>query len=155
MHDNRSFHLFGGVAKTEILRGLMVVSLLFATQARAQVSGSGRSSAPIYGGTGISPRPANPVPPMQGTFAENHKTPGGKPCISVFPSARPQIINHKIVDQVVALENICGQSIRVQVCYAGTSRCIVVALQGYQTLQRILGIASDSPDFRYEYRQLF
>ena len=92
---------------------------------------------------------------MQGTFAENHKTPDGKSCISVFPSVRPQIINHKIVDQVVALENICGDSIRVQVCYPGTSRCIVVALRGFQRLERVLGIASDSPEFRYEYRELF
>jgi hypothetical protein len=143
------------LTKIACLFGSAIAFLLFATQIRAQVVGYGRSSAPIYGGTGVSPRPASPYQAMQGTFAANHKTPDGKLCIIVRPITRPQIINPKIIDQVVLLDNICGQSIKVQVCYADSSDCIVVALVGYQRIQRILGIAAGSTAFSYEYRELF
>jgi hypothetical protein len=91
---------------------------------------------------------------MQGTFADSHKTPDGKLCISVHASARPQAINPRIIDQIVLVNNICGQSIRVQICYADSSDCIVVPLEGNQRLQRLLGIGS-SAVFTYEYRELF
>jgi hypothetical protein len=154
MHDDCSLSLSGGAAKTRVLRALLAASLLFATQIRAQVTGYGRSSAPVYGGLGTAPRPVNPYPPMQGTFADSHKTPDGKVCISVHASARPQAINPKIIDQIVLVNNICGQSIRVQICYADSSDCIVVPLEGYQKLQRMLGIGNSSI-FAYEYRELF
>ena len=109
----------------------------------------------MYGGSGISTRPASPVRPPEGTFAPNHTTPDRKLCISVHPLTRPQIINPKIIDQIVIVQNICGQSIKVQVCYAGSSDCIVVQVAGYQKLQRILGIAAGSTSFRYEYRELY
>jgi hypothetical protein len=134
---------------------LMVIVPIWVPPVQAQVSGYGKSSAPMYGGTGGSGRPANPFLPMNGTFAGNHKTPDGRLCISVHPSARPQTINPKIIDHIVLVENICGQSIRVQVCYAGSSDCIIVPLAGYQRLQRTLGIASGSTSFRYEFRELF
>ena len=67
----------------------------------------------------------------------------------------PQIVNPKIMDQIVIVNNVCGQSIRVQVCYAGRPDCIEVSLNGYQKLQRTLGIAAGSTNFRYEYRELF
>jgi hypothetical protein len=154
MHDDRSPSLSGSAAKTKVLRALIAASLLFATQVRAQVTGYGRSSAPVYGGIGAASRPVNPYPPMQGTFAGSHKTLDGKVCISVHASARPQAINPKIIDQIVLVNNICGQSIRVQICYADSSDCIVVPLEGYQRLERILGIGN-STVFAYEYRELF
>ena len=138
-----------------ILCGLTIALLALAPGARAQVSGYGRSSAPIYGGTGVSAAPANPFPPMRGTYAPAHKAMDGTPCISVHPSSHPQIVNPKIMDQIVIVNNVCGQSIRVQVCYAGRPDCIEVSLNGYQKLQRTLGIAAGSTNFRYEYRELF
>jgi hypothetical protein len=152
MNADSSLYPAGRAAK--VLCALVAASLLFTMQARAQVTGYGRSSAPIYGGIGIASRPANPYPPMQGTFADSHKTQDGKPCITVHASARPQIINPKINDQIVIVNNVCGQSIRVQICYADSSDCIVVPLEGYQRLQRTLGIAT-STAFMYEYRELF
>ena len=137
-----------------LLYSLAVVCLICTPSAHAQVSGYGRSSAPISGGTGVSPTPANPYTPMQGTYAPAHKGLDGTPCISVRPSTRPQIANPKIIDQIVTVNNSCGQSIKVQVCYAGSSDCINVSLNGNQKLQRILGIAG-STSFRYEYRELF
>jgi len=154
MHDVRSLRGVGRAAKSIIPRALVAASLLFAPQVRAQVAGYGRSSAPIYGGIGVAPRPANPYPPMQGTFADNHKTPDGKLCISVRPSAQAQAVNPRIFDQMVTVNNICGQSIRVQVCIADSSNCIVVPLEGYEKLQRILAIATSNV-FMFEYRELF
>ena len=92
---------------------------------------------------------------MKGTFAEPHKTPDGKSCISVSASSRAQIVNPRIIDQVVLVNNVCGQSIKLQVCYTKSSDCIVVALEGYQKLERVLGIASGSTVFKYEYRELY
>jgi hypothetical protein len=92
---------------------------------------------------------------MQGTYAPAHKGPDGATCITVRPSTRPQIINPKIIDQIVTVNNSCGQFIKVQVCYAGSSDCIEVSLNGYQKLQRTLGIDPGSKNFRYEYRELF
>jgi hypothetical protein len=132
-----------------------IISWLLAATANAQVSGYGRTSPPMYGGSGISARPASPFRPMEGTFAPSHKTPDGKPCISVHPLTQHQIINPKIIDQNVIVQNICGQSIRVQVCYAGSSDCIVVPMAGYQRLQKVLGVASGSTTFQYEYRELY
>jgi hypothetical protein len=141
--------------KRTILGGLIILPLLFATPALAQVLGYGRSSAPIYGGNGRAAQPANPGPAMRGTYEESHKTPDGRPCIAVAPTARAQIVNRKILDQIVLVSNICGQPIRVQVCYIKSSDCIVISLQGYQKLERVLGISSVSSEFRYEYRELF
>jgi len=142
-------------ARLTILRGLIVLPLLLTNPALAQVSGYGRTSAPVYGGTGRFSQPANPIQSMQGTYEPSRKTPDGRPCISIAPSARAQMINKKIIDQVVAVRNICGQPIRVKICYIRTSDCIVVPLQGYQRLERVLGIDSSSSDFKYEYRELF
>lgn len=134
-------------------RWLVAVPLIMASPAQAQTSG-GKASAPMYGGSGIAARPSNPFLPMNGTFAGTHKTTDGRACISVHPTAHAQTVNPKIIDQIVLVENICGQSIRVQVCYAGSSDCIVVPLTGYQRLQRTLGVALGSTTFRYEYREL-
>ncbi|WFU39398.1 hypothetical protein QA640_34315 [Bradyrhizobium sp. CB82] len=149
MRDDRSTRSDGYVAICAA-----VVSSLLATTADAQISGFGRTSAPMYGGSGISTRPSSSIQPMEGTYAPNHKTPDGKLCISVYPLTRPQTNNPKIIDQMVLVKNICGQSIRVQVCYAGSRDCIVVPLGGYQKLQRELGIAAGSMSFQFEYREL-
>jgi hypothetical protein len=141
--------------KRAFLPGLISSTLFFATPVLGQGLGSGRTSAPVYGGTSRAAQPTNPVPPMQGTYEQSRKAPDGKPCISVAPSARHQIVNPKIMDQIVVVSNICGQPIKVQVCYIKSSDCIVVALQAYQRLERVLGIDSVSSEFRYEYRELF
>src|SRR4051794_7920876 len=95
----------GRSGKRTILGGLLILSLLFETPALAQVLGYGRSSAPIYGGTGRAAQPANPFAPMPGTYEESHKTPDGRPCISVAPTSRSQIVNPKIINQIVIVSN--------------------------------------------------
>lgn len=150
MHDNRSRRSDGYVAIC-----VAIASSLLATTADAQISGFGRTSPPMYGGSGISTRPSSSIRPMEGTFAPNHTTVDGKLCISVNPVTHPQANNPKIIEQIVLVQNICGQSIRVRVCYAGSSDCIVVPLAGYQKLQRLLGIAAGSTNFQFEYRELY
>lgn len=133
--------------------GLLLIALTFPVRStRAQF---GRTTAPIYGGVGVSEQPKNAFQGMTGTYAAPHKTPDGRACIAVNPMTRAQIINPKIIDQIVIINNICGQSIKVQVCYAGSSDCIVVPLGGYQRLQRALGVGAGSASFRYEYRELY
>jgi hypothetical protein len=92
---------------------------------------------------------------MTGTYAPPHKTPDGRACITVHPMTRAQIVNPKIIDQIVIINNICGQSIKVRVCYAGSNDCINVPLGGYERLQRTLGVGAGSTSFRYEYRELY
>lgn len=152
METNRSGARFVTFAVPTLL---MMLVLGLADLARAQTSQFGKTSPPILGGLGISPEPANPFRAMTGTYAPNHKTPDGQLCIKVTAMSHPQVANPKITEQVVLVENICGQAIRVQVCYAGSHDCVIIPLTGYQRLQRLLGISANSTAFRFEYRELY
>ncbi|MET4322948.1 hypothetical protein [Bradyrhizobium sp. RT5a] len=134
---------------------LIVLIAVFTDQTHAQAPTSGKATAPIFGGAGATAQRANPFQGMTGTYAPFHKTSDGQACISVHPISRPQTVNPKIIDQVVLVSNICGQSIRVEVCYAGSKDCIIVPLVGYQKLQRTLGVAPGSTSFKYQYRELY
>ncbi|WBL80305.1 hypothetical protein I3J27_07750 [Bradyrhizobium xenonodulans] len=144
------------LSRTSLLVSLLLAALSTSNRsAQAQQNpGFGKKTAPIYGGTGIATQAANPFQGMSGTFAQAHKTPDGRACISVHPTTRPQMVNPKIIDQVVIVSNVCGQSIKVEICFAGSTDCIIVAMAGYQKVQKILGVASGSATFRYEYHEL-
>lgn len=136
--------------------GLLIsISMISTTAGQAQVSAFEKKTAPIYGGVGASPQPANRFLGMSGTFAPPHKTSDGRACISVNPLTHPQTLNPKIIDHIVIMNNICGESIKLRVCYAGSNDCIIVPLNGYQRLQRTLGIGTGSTSFRYEYSELY
>jgi hypothetical protein len=130
--------------------------IFFCTPGQAQISGFGQFSAPIYGGTEpLPPSLTNPFSATtKGNFAPIHKNASGKPCISIHASAVPQVSDHHIINHMVLVANDCGQSIKVQVCYFQRSSCILVAVNGYQKLERTLGISPGMTDFRYEYREL-
>lgn len=136
-----------------VVLGLLLIALT--TLGRSAQAQFGRTTAPITGGTGVSTQAPNSFQGMSGTYAPPHKTPDGRACIAVHPMTRAQIINPKIIDQIVILSNICGQAINVRVCYAGSNDCILVPLGGYQRLQRTLGVGTGSTSFRYEYRELY
>jgi hypothetical protein len=139
-----------------IVAALTIALLSFGTQVRAQVSGFGQFSEPMYGGT--EPLPSSLTNPFstitKGNFAPIHKSASGKPCISIHPSAVPQVSDRHIINHMVLVANGCGQSIKVQVCYFQRSSCILVAVNGYQKLERTLGISPGMTDFRYQYREL-
>lgn len=151
METNRSSAGFPAFAMAALL---MLLVLGRAYPSDAQTSQFGKTSPPIVGGLGVAPEPANPFRAMTGSYAPNHKTPDGRLCIKVNAMTHPQVVNPKIIDQIVLVENICGQAIQVQVCYAGSRDCVIIPLTGYQRLQRLLGIAS-STAFRFEYRELY
>ena len=153
-----SFALVARSVAVIIAASVFILASMFSTQGLAQISAFGRSSAPMYGGTGRTPPPpANPFSTTKSNssnFAPIHTTIGGQPCISIHPREVPQIADPHIVNHVVLVDNVCGQSIKVQVCYFQRSSCIMVSVNGYQKLERILGIAPGMTGFRYEYREL-
>lgn len=140
-------------AHAVIVFGLLLVALT--SPGRPVQAQFGRTTAPISGGTGVASQPPNAFQGMAGTYEPQHKAPDGRACITVTPTTRAQIINPKIIDQNVIINNICGQAIKVRICYAGSKDCIIVALAGNQKLQRTLGIGSGATSFRYEYRELY
>jgi hypothetical protein len=82
-------------------------------------------------------------------------TPAGDHCINIHARSAQHVFNPTIVDHQVLVGNICGQSIKVQVCYYQTSSCITVVVDGYQKVERVLGIAPASmKNFRFEYREI-
>jgi hypothetical protein len=135
-----------------VFGALLIALAISGRSAQAQL---GRTTAPVSGGTGVASQPPNAFQGMTGTYAPPHKTPDGRACITVHPMTRAQIVNPKIIDQIVIINNICGQSIKVRVCYAGSNDCINVPLGGYERLQRTLGVGAGSTSFRYEYRELY
>ncbi|MET4456756.1 hypothetical protein [Bradyrhizobium sp. RT3b] len=147
-------HHFRGPDQMSLNSLIVSTSLiLLALTQLAQAQFAGKTTAPISGGTGISSELGNNFRGMAGTYAPAHKTPDGRPCIAIHPMTRAQIIHPKIMDQIVIVNNICGEAIKVQICYVSSSDCIIVPLGGYQRLQRTLGIGSTF--FRYEYRELY
>ena len=151
----RSSNSISFAAEARIFYIIIVALSLVPTQVRAQISAFGRSSAPLVGGTpGMPPPPVNPFSTIKGAFAPSHTTPSGKACISIHPSVVPQVANPHIVNHQVLVSNVCGQSIKVQVCYFRSSGCIIVTVNGYQKLDRTLGISPGLDQFRYEYREL-
>jgi hypothetical protein len=138
-----------------IVAVIIVAVSLVGTQVQAQISGFGRSTAPVFGGTGgMPPPPANPFSTVKGNFPPMHTTVSGQPCISVHARAVAQVADPHIFNHIVLVDNVCGQTIKVQVCYFQSTSCITVAVNGYQKLDRTLGISPGSRDFRYEYREL-
>jgi hypothetical protein len=149
--NNSNFPASRGKGAFVIFTALSMLS----TQVQAQMTGFGRWSAPVIGGTGrFPPPPSNPFTGIKGNFAPMHTTVSGQPCVSVHASAVAQIANPHIFDHMVLVGNACGQTIKLQVCYYQSSSCITVVVNGYQKLERILGISPGSTDFRYEYREL-
>ena len=132
-----------------------VVMSCLTTPLNAQGSNFGRTTAPSVGGTGgTPPPPVNRFATITGNFMPNQRTPGGQSCISVHPAIIPQTANPHIYSHMVLVGNICGQTIKVQVCYYQTTSCIVMSLGGYQKLDRVLGVSGGKTDFRYEFREL-
>ena len=143
-------------SNSTVAAAITIVMSLFATQAQAQISGFERSSAPIIGGTEwMPPPPSNPFATKKGLFTSMHETVDGKPCVGVLGSSVPQVVNPHIFNHVVLMHNACGQTIKVKVCYYQSSSCIIAVVNGYQKLERTLGISPGLSDFRYEYRELF
>jgi len=116
----------------------------------------GGTSRPSVGGVGLT-APAQP-PLLLGeedSAAKRHYGPTGQACLSVTGSAIPQTINPHIFEHVILAKNVCGQLIKLEVCYYKSDRCIPMAVPPYSRKELVLGIMPAMKEFRFEYRELF
>jgi hypothetical protein len=86
------------------------------------------------------------------TLAQPHLNPSGKPCITIHPTAKAQIVNQNIYDHSLLINNECSQKIRLLVCYYHVQNCSTVSIAGYTRQQKLFGIFPER-DFRIEYRE--
>jgi hypothetical protein len=115
--------------------------------------GEQRLSYQIKGGTiGNSPERKTTAPLATVILPSPHLDPSGKPCLTVSASARKQLNNASIYDQLLLLDNHCGSEIRLRACYESTNDCVDMSIGAYKRLEKILGIFP-SQDFRYTYRE--
>lgn len=84
-----------------------------------------------------------------------HRGPLGKPCLTFVGMARPHIIDPKLFDHVMTVDNSCGQRLKVRVCYSQTDRCIDMDVPGYGRKEAILGIMPSEPVFRFDFKEQF
>jgi len=117
----------------------------------------GASSAPVFGGAGGVPPPAQ-LPLLNGiqsTGAKKHLGPTGKPCLRVQGYAKPQVINNHIFEHMIMASNDCSQPIKIQVCYYQSHQCIPLNVPGYGHQEVVLGIMPAMDQFQFEYREQF
>jgi hypothetical protein len=98
-----------------------------------------------------------------------HKNPVGERCVTVSAYSRPKTNYRKIFgggseqgaaapktfQHMIVANNRCGQMISINVCYYESQSCVTVQAPGYGEGETILGIASGSPGFRYQYTEQF
>jgi hypothetical protein len=119
---------------------------------------------PIVGGT-----PGMTLPGQSSTSSNNnsnskfaygsvqpdqHKTPTGMPCVSVNAMAHAQMINPKIFDHILVIENTCSQPVGLNLCYYQSKTCIRTTIAAYTRRQQGLGISPEG-EFRFSYTEDF
>lgn len=115
-----------------------------------------RFGAPIEGASGPSFSLRLPSPSGGAALGPSrHVGPVGKPCLSVSGDSRPQPANPHIFEHIIQASNSCSQVIKLQVCYYGSSRCLMMTVASYARKEEILGIVPAAKQFHYEYREQF
>ena len=84
-----------------------------------------------------------------------HRNPLGKPCLNIEAASRAHVINPKVYDNVVSVQNQCSKSINLQICYYKTDSCIDVEVRGHQRKDAVLGVRPHMQFFRYSYKEKF
>jgi hypothetical protein len=105
-----------------------------------------------------SGRPPAQLPLLSGTPSagvKSHLGPTGKPCLTVFGSAKAQIINPNIFEHIIMASNECSQPIKMKVCYYQSSQCVPLDVPAYGRKEIVLGIMPAMNQFRFEYREQF
>jgi hypothetical protein len=137
---------------------LLLVLLAWGNGAAAQIASPlGTDGAPTVGGTS-GMRPPTQLPLLSGTQsagAKVHLGPTGKPCLTVFGSAKSQVINPNIFEHIIMASNNCSQSIKMKVCYYQSAQCIPLEVPAYGRKEVVLGIMPAMNQFRFEYREQF
>lgn len=117
----------------------------------------GTGSTSVLGGGGGA-RPPAQLPLLNGTQnvgARRHRTPTGKPCLTVQGYAKPQIINTNIFEHMIIASNDCSKPIKLQVCYYQSQQCIPLDVPAYGRKEVVLGIMPAMDQFQFEYREQF
>jgi hypothetical protein len=86
------------------------------------------------------------------TLAQPHLNPSGKPCVTIHPISRAQILNKNIYDHNLLINNECSQKIRLSVCYYQAENCSTMSIGGYARQLELFGIFPEK-DFRIQYRE--
>jgi hypothetical protein len=79
----------------------------------------------------------------------------GKPCLVSAGVAHPLASNPHIINHAVSLDNHCGDTIRVKVCYYRSDECTDVLVPGHGRKEQIIGVFPAMQQFRYEVKELF
>jgi hypothetical protein len=141
---------------------LIILLLLFTEYwggavAQGLMPSLGTNSAPALGGAG-GMGPPTQTPFLNGTqdaTVKMHLGPTGKPCLTVFGYAQPQMIDPNIFDHMISAKNDCSQTIKMQVCYYHSQQCIPVDVPPYARKLAVLGIMPAMTQFQFEYREKF
>jgi len=86
---------------------------------------------------------------------QRHMDSSGRPCIYVLGEAKPQVVNPKLYDHILIVNNSCGIPVKLRACYLGTDKCSDIAVGAYTKRREIFGIVPDAKDFRFEFREYF
>ncbi len=85
---------------------------------------------------------------------DQHLDPTGKPCVAVNAMVQAQIINPKIYDHILVIENTCSQPVGLKLCYYQSTTCIKTTIAAYTRRQQALGISPEA-NFRFSYTEDF
>jgi hypothetical protein len=93
--------------------------------------------------------------PGESTELMRHRDISGKPCLAFAGIARPHLVNPKLFDHVMAVDNHCSQQIKIHVCYSKTDHCIDMELPSYGRKEAILGMMPSEPTFQFDFKERF
>jgi hypothetical protein len=145
------------IGSTRIL--LVLACLVMGWNANAQTGRAGLlPGPPIVGGTpGLvlpdSPNASNKFRYGYG-LPDQHKKPTGEPCVQVHAMPQAQIINPKIFEHILVIENGCSAPIGLNLCYYQSKTCLHTTITAYSRKQQTLGIAPEN-EFRFSYTEDF
>ena len=84
-----------------------------------------------------------------------HRDFAGKPCLTTGGSARAHVVNPRVFDHVMTLDNHCSQIIKVKICYYRTDECVNAEVPGYTRKETLLGSFPALSQFRYDVKEQF
>ncbi|MHC2467859.1 hypothetical protein ACVIHD_006871 [Bradyrhizobium embrapense] len=96
-----------------------------------------------------------PPPPVDDISSRRHRSPTGAVCLRLTAVSRSFPNNDRLFNHWIYAENVCGERVRMQVCYYGTRSCIDMDVGGHERKEAILGTLPATKDFRYEYSERF
>jgi hypothetical protein len=139
--------LAGAVILTLTARGVSVAG------AQGGILPNGLSASIFVGTLGAPPFPQEAPFGLAKTMrAQPHLNPSGKPCVTIHPISRAQIVNNNIYDHSLLISNECSQRIRLLACYYRAENCSTISIDGYARQQKLFGIFPEK-HFRIEYRE--